>query len=92
MISLYNVEDIMASQRVQLGARIPSDLKSKLMKFCNRNGIKMNYFVTKAIKEKLLEMAEDENDMKFVNHMRENDEYVTQKEMNKLYSKLGLKP
>jgi len=38
-----------------IGARIPVILKEKLSKYCLSNGIKINYFVTQAIKERLQE-------------------------------------
>ncbi len=42
-----------------LGARVPVELKEKLYKYCLNHGIKMSYFVSEAIREKLLEIAED---------------------------------
>lgn len=43
------------NQQTLIGARIPVALKEKLSKYCLSNGIKINYFVTQAIKERLQE-------------------------------------
>jgi len=43
------------NQQTLIGARIPVTLKEKLSKYCLSNGIKINYFVTQAIKERLQE-------------------------------------
>jgi len=43
------------NQQTMIGARIPVILKEKLSKYCLSNGIKINYFVTQAIKERLQE-------------------------------------
>ena len=45
------------NQQTLIGARIPVTLKEKLSKYCLSNGIKINYFVTQAIKERLQEEA-----------------------------------
>jgi predicted DNA-binding protein len=53
----------MRSQQVLLGTRIPLDLKEKLYQYCVSHGIKMSYFVSEAIKKRLLEIAEDNRDL-----------------------------
>lgn len=47
------------NQQTLIGTRIPVVLKEKLSKYCISNGIKINYFVTQAIKERLQETEED---------------------------------
>ena len=47
-----------------LGVRVPVALKDKLAGYCEKNGIKLNYLVTQAIKDKLAEISEDAKDMK----------------------------
>lgn len=46
-------------QQTLIGARIPVTLKEKLSKYCVSNGIKINYFIAQAIKERLQETEED---------------------------------
>ncbi len=40
--------------QVLLGTRIPASLKKRLSNYCRIYGIKINYFITEAIKERLL--------------------------------------
>jgi hypothetical protein len=40
-------------QQTLIGTRIPVTLKEKLSKYCLTNGIKINYFIAQAIKERL---------------------------------------
>ena len=71
------------SQLVHLGARIPSDLKKTLLTYCDRKGIKLQFFVMEAIEEKLEETLEDGYDNAVVNERRKNSEYVSEGEMDK---------
>ena len=43
---------------VSLGARIPGDLKDKVSDYCDRKGIKMQFFVTEALREKLTDVEQ----------------------------------
>ena len=47
------------------GARIPELLQKQLKDFCQGHGLKIGYFVSKAIEEKLSEAKEDEKDIAF---------------------------
>jgi len=51
------------AQQIFLAARIPLDLKNKLVEYCENHGIKMNYFIAQAIQERLREAMEDNQDL-----------------------------
>lgn len=76
---------------VLIGARVPSEIKETMSKYCLDHGIKMNYFVTEAIREKLLEVAEDNHDIAIAMERLNNAEFVSQKEFNKYLLKRGIK-
>ncbi len=78
-------------KQILIGTRIPYNLKTMLSKYCLSHGIKMNYFITEAIKEKLLEIAEDEQDAAIVEKRMKNPKYISQKEFNKYLAKRGIK-
>ena len=42
-----------------LGVKVPEKLKEQVFSYCDSQGIKIKYFVTVAIKEKLIEALED---------------------------------
>lgn len=77
--------------QVLIGARIPIDLKEQLLKFCLGHGIKMNYFVAEAIKEKLLETIEDYQDIAIAKKRLKSAQFVSQREFDKYLSKRGIK-
>lgn len=79
-------------EQVLLGARIPADLKQKLAKYCLDHGIKMNYLVTEAIKEKLLEISEDNEDLLVAKERMSNPKFISQKEFAKYLVQRGIKP
>jgi predicted DNA-binding protein len=78
-------------QQTQLGARIPADLKAILSKYCSSRGIKLNYFVTEAIRDKLLEMIEDSEDLKIAQERLKNADFVSLEELKKYLKKRGIK-
>lgn len=84
----------MSSQHAQvlLGARIPVDLKQKLNRYCLTHGIKMNYLITEAIKEKLLEISQDHEDLLAAVGRMKSPKFVSQKEFDKYLSHRGIKP
>lgn len=43
--------------------RIPSELKKEIKKYCDERGLKMCFFVVKAVQEKLEELKEDTTDI-----------------------------
>jgi hypothetical protein len=47
---------------VALGARIPSELKSSVMAYCDSHGIKLRFFVAQALAEKLIAEQETVGD------------------------------
>ena len=81
----------MHTQQVLLGARIPVSLKEKVSKYCLNHGIKLGYFVAQAIKEKLLEMAEENQDVRIANARLKKAEYFSQNEFNAYLSKRGIR-
>ncbi len=78
-------------QQVLLGARIPVNLKDVLSHYCENHGVRMNYFVTAAIKEKLLEIAEDAEDIAVSKDRLKHDTFISQTEMARYFKKRGLK-
>lgn len=77
--------------QAQLGARIPVDLKDILSKYCSSKGIKLNHFVTEAIREKLLEAIEDYEDIKEAKERLKNAKFVSLEEIDKHLRKRGAK-
>lgn len=78
-------------EQAQLGARIPVDLKEVLSKYCSSKGIKLNHFVTEAIREKLLEAIEDYEDMKIVKERLKDPKFVPLEELDNYLRKRGAK-
>jgi predicted DNA-binding protein len=73
-----------------LGARIPSDLKQKLLQYCLGRGMKMSYFVSEAIKERLQEAAEEEGLAVIARKRLKDAKFISQKELNRYLSKRGI--
>lgn len=74
-----------------IGARIPVTLKEILDEYCKKHGIKMNFFVIHAIKEKLLEAIEDEDDIEVINERLKDSEFMTAQEFHEHLAKRGIK-
>jgi predicted DNA-binding protein len=83
----------MANQNMQvlLGTRVPLSVKEKLARYCIAHGIKMNYFVTEAIKERLLEVSEDKEDLLIAKDRLKDAKFISQQEMGKYIAKRGVK-
>ena len=79
-------------EQVLLGARIPAELKQRLNRYCLAHGIKMNYLITEAIKEKLLEISQDNEDLLTAEGRMKNPKFVSQKEFDKYLLHRGIKP
>ena len=60
------------------GARIPELLQKQLKDFCQCHGLKISYFVSRAIEEKLSEAKEDEKDMALF-EARKNEAEISEK-------------
>lgn len=82
---------VKANEQLLLGARVPATLKEQLLKYCLSHGIKMNYFVTEAIKEKLQEIAEDNHFAVVARERLRKSEFITQKNINRYLSKRKIK-
>lgn len=76
---------------VLIGARVSNELKETLSQYCLNHGIKMNYFVAEAIKEKLLEAIEDSHDIAIAKRRLKDAEFVSAEEFNKYLLKRGIK-
>lgn len=71
------------NEQILIGARIPVSIKEKLSKYCLDHGVKINYFVTQAIKEKLQEINEDNQDIAVAEERLKNPEFISQSDFNK---------
>lgn len=84
-------------EQILLGVRISSRLKERLFNYCRSHGIKMNFLVSEAIREKLLDICEEDKDITIADARFKDAEFVSQKEFNKhlsrrhLYGKSGTK-
>ena len=74
---------------VQIGPRVPRSLAEELKSLCKRQGLVMNHLVTEAIREKLIELKEDEEDIATV-AVRENEPDMSEKEFYARLKKRGL--
>jgi len=83
----------MISQNTQvlLGTRVPSSLKEKLSRYCLSHGIKMNYFVSEAIKERLHEINEDKEDLRSAQDRLKKAKFISHKEMSAYLTKRGVR-
>jgi len=75
----------MAGQNTQvlLGTRVPFILKEKLTRYCHENGIKMNHFISEAIKERLQEVSEDAEDLRIARDRLKDAKFISQEQMRK---------
>lgn len=80
-----------SQEQTLLGARIPIQLKERLLKYCLSHGIKMNYFISEAIKEKLQEIVEERQLATIAKERLKTGKFVSQKELDKYLSKRGIK-
>ena len=93
IIQIKGGESPMATHETQvlLGARVPGRLKKDLNGYCLSHGIKMNYLVTQAIREKLLELAEDSADIAVSRERLKKDEFISEARMDKYFKKRGVR-
>ncbi len=68
-------------REILLGVKVPSDLKEQVYTYCDRNGVKIKYFVAQALKDKLLEIAEDHYDNSIVTKRLEDAEFIGEEKM-----------
>ncbi|MBP9854514.1 MAG: hypothetical protein KBD53_06575 [Candidatus Omnitrophica bacterium] len=71
------------SQMINLGARIPAELKKKISAYCDRNGVKLQFFIMEAIQEKLSEIEQDEMDNKVIDERLKNPEFSSTNDLGK---------
>ncbi len=65
---------------VNIGVRIPSDLKEILSNYCDRNGVKLQFFITEAIRERLIELEEDKEDNRIADERLKDPQPSTKEE------------
>ncbi len=75
-------------EKILLGTRIPSPLAEELKKTCQEKGLKISYLVTEALREKLEELKEEEEDIATV-EARENEPTFSEEEWNKFLRHKG---
>ena len=68
---------------VNIGARIPADLKNTISQHCDKHGMKMQFFVTQAIREKLMDLREDELDNAIVDDRLKNPKFTSMEDLQK---------
>jgi hypothetical protein len=68
---------------VALGARIPFELKNNVMSYCDRNGIKLRFFVSQALEQKLREDQETLEDNVEADKRLKNAQYIGLDEFRK---------
>lgn len=78
---------IKLSDEVLLGVKIPGQLKENVSEYCSRNGIKIKYFITEAIREKFDDILEDEYDNAVVDERLKDSEFVGNREMEAYFHK-----
>ncbi len=71
------------AQLVNLGARIPANLKRAVSDYCDRHGIKLQFFITEAIQEKLAEIDQEQLDNKIVDERLKNPQFTTKADLQK---------
>ena len=77
--------------QVLLGRRVPLPLKERLSRYCLSHGIKINYFVAEAIRERLLEIGEDKEDICTAQDRLKDAQFILPKEMNRYLAKRGIR-
>ena len=69
---------------VALGARVPEDLKNEIADYCNKNGVKMQFFVTQALREKIHDVIDTMMDNKLADERLRNPQFVGFSEFEKM--------
>lgn len=71
------------AQLINFGARIPADLKKKVSAYCDRKGIKLQFFIMEAIQEKLSELEQDEFDNKIIDERLKRPQFTSESDLEK---------
>ena len=72
---------------ISLGVRVSSKIKQSLDKYCHRTGVSRKHFVEQAIKEKLVEIMEDEQDSYLAQQRLNEPSFVSEKQIEAYFSK-----
>ncbi len=75
------------TKEVILGIKLPTNLKERISDYCDRNGVKIKYFVTQAIQEKLLKIAEDNYDNAIVDDRLKAPTFTGEEKMEEYFRK-----
>jgi len=78
------------TKQVLLGTRVPAQIKEKLSHYCASHGVKINFFVALAIKEKLEQIDEDLRDVASAKERMKNAAYLDQNAMDEYLGKRGI--
>ena len=69
---------------VALGARIPEDLKNEITDYCEKNGVKMQFFVTQTLREKIHEILDTIEDNRLADERLRDPQFVDFSEFEKM--------
>jgi len=70
-----------------LGVRVSNQLKKSMDDYCRRQGVSRKHFVEEAIKNKLMEIIEDEQDLKTAKERLAENDFVSEREMEAYFAK-----
>jgi predicted DNA-binding protein len=79
----------MESKGIPIGIRISEKTKERFDEYCDKYGIKKSFLLDKIIEEKLLELEEDEEDLKTALE-RISDETTDFESLDKYFKKRGI--
>ena len=76
-----------SKEKKLIGVRVPSRLQKTLSEYCLSHGVKINYFVAEAIKEKLDEILEERIDREMLEERLRNPQFISSEEFEKYLRK-----
>ncbi len=68
-----------------LGVRVSTKIKGSLDRYCKNSGVSRKHFVEEAIKDKLVEIIEDEYDTIEAKKRLSKPQFITENEMEKYF-------
>ena len=75
------------AKEIPLGVRISDKIKRTLDAYCRQSGISRKFFVEEAIKEKLLDIMEELDDVALAKERLKHPAGITEKEMEEYFAK-----
>ncbi|MCL4378328.1 MAG: hypothetical protein M1409_08130 [Actinobacteria bacterium] len=79
----------MENKNIPIGVRISEKVKLKFDKYCDTHGMKKSFLLNNLIEEKIVELEEDEEDLKIA-LSRLEDETLGIAELNDYFKKRGV--